>query len=162
MPASGPPAVDKAAGLRELIEVWPVGGDRPDAVFAQALAYADSLYWRRSGGAGRRPRRSPSGQRPAGPWAPTGYCFVDPDGFVADRAYDLGVTLRDWCGRLRGRTPATRRSATAISSPSGVGSTGTESGAGGTSSASPPACTCSFGAERVGGPFLDTAALLLD
>jgi streptomycin 6-kinase len=30
------------------------------------------------------------------PGAETGYVFVDPDGFVADRAYDLGVALRDW------------------------------------------------------------------
>jgi streptomycin 6-kinase len=36
------------------------------------------------------------------PGAETGYCFVDPDGFVTDRAYDLGVALRDWCSRLRG------------------------------------------------------------
>ena len=28
--------------------------------------------------------------------------FVDPDGFIADRAYDLGVALRDWSGRLLG------------------------------------------------------------
>lgn len=28
--------------------------------------------------------------------------FVDPDGFVADRAYDLGVALRDWSSRLLG------------------------------------------------------------
>ena len=26
--------------------------------------------------------------------------FVDPDGFVADRAYDLGVAMRDWSERL--------------------------------------------------------------
>ena len=34
--------------------------------------------------------------------AETGFVFVDPDGFVADRAYDLGVALRDWSGRLLG------------------------------------------------------------
>jgi len=28
------------------------------------------------------------------------YVFVDPDGFVADPAYDLGVVLRDWCPEL--------------------------------------------------------------
>lgn len=32
--------------------------------------------------------------------AETGYCFVDPDGFVAERAYDLGVALRDWSSTL--------------------------------------------------------------
>ena len=32
--------------------------------------------------------------------AETGFVFVDPDGFVGDRAYDLGVALRDWCPEL--------------------------------------------------------------
>ena len=43
------------------------------------------------------------------PGAETGYVFVDPDGFVADRAYDLGVALRDWCPWLLG--PDARRTA---------------------------------------------------
>ncbi|MCR6032293.1 phosphotransferase [Nocardioides sp. zg-579] len=34
--------------------------------------------------------------------APGGFVLVDPDGFRADPAYDLGVTLREWTGRLRG------------------------------------------------------------
>ena len=40
-----------------------------------------------------------SSDRPGGE---TGYCFVDPDGFVADRAYDLGVAIRDWTAQLHG------------------------------------------------------------
>lgn len=32
--------------------------------------------------------------------AESGFVFVDPDGFLADPAYDLGVVLRDWCPRL--------------------------------------------------------------
>ncbi|MEO6082532.1 MAG: aminoglycoside phosphotransferase family protein [Umezawaea sp.] len=32
--------------------------------------------------------------------AETGYAFVDPEGFVTDPAYDLGVVLRDWCDEL--------------------------------------------------------------
>ena len=39
--------------------------------------------------------------------ADSGYVFVDPDGFVADRAYDLGVAMRDWSERLLG--PDARR-----------------------------------------------------
>ncbi len=39
------------------------------------------------------------------PGSDTGFCFVDPDGFVADRSYDLGVVLRDWSSRLRGDHP---------------------------------------------------------
>jgi streptomycin 6-kinase len=29
-----------------------------------------------------------------------GYVLVDPDGFVGDPAYDLGVAVRDWCPEL--------------------------------------------------------------
>jgi streptomycin 6-kinase len=32
--------------------------------------------------------------------AGSGYVFVDPDGFLAHPAYDLGVALRDWCDEL--------------------------------------------------------------
>jgi len=34
--------------------------------------------------------------------AESGYVFVDPDGFRCDPAYDAGVALRDWTGRLTG------------------------------------------------------------
>ena len=34
------------------------------------------------------------------PGAETGFVFVDPDGFVGDPAYDLGVALRDWCPQI--------------------------------------------------------------
>ena len=30
----------------------------------------------------------------------SGYVFIDPSGFVADPAYDLGIVLRDWCSEL--------------------------------------------------------------
>ena len=32
--------------------------------------------------------------------AESGFVFVDPDGFLADPACDLGVVLRDWCRQL--------------------------------------------------------------
>ncbi len=32
--------------------------------------------------------------------AKSGYVFVDPDGFLGDPTYDLGVALRDWCPQL--------------------------------------------------------------
>ena len=38
--------------------------------------------------------------RIARPGAESGFVFVDPDGFVAPRAYDLGVVVRDWCPQL--------------------------------------------------------------
>lgn len=34
------------------------------------------------------------------PGAEAGFVFVDPDGFLADPAYDLGVVLRDWSSQL--------------------------------------------------------------
>lgn len=44
------------------------------------------------------------------PGAETGYVFVDPDGFLAEPAYDLGVALRDWCAELlAGDAPALAR-----------------------------------------------------
>ncbi len=41
------------------------------------------------------------------PGAPGGWVLVDPDGVLADPAYDVGVLLRDWCSHLRG--PDARR-----------------------------------------------------
>ena len=42
--------------------------------------------------------------------AESGFVFVDPDGFLADPAYDLGVVLRDWSSQLRdGDTSALAR-----------------------------------------------------
>ncbi len=32
--------------------------------------------------------------------AEAGFVFVDPDGFLGDPSYDLGVVLRDWCPEL--------------------------------------------------------------
>ena len=42
------------------------------------------------------------------PGALSGYVLVDPDGFRADPAYDLGVALRDWTGRLHEAGPGAR------------------------------------------------------
>lgn len=39
--------------------------------------------------------------------AESGWCLVDPDGFRADPAYDLGVVVRDWVGQLSGPDPRT-------------------------------------------------------
>jgi streptomycin 6-kinase len=75
------------------------------------------------------------------PGAETGYVFVDPDGFVADRAYDLGVALRDWAGLLLG--PDARRTAERLCAilASGAGCTHNASGNGDLSRGCPPACT---------------------
>jgi streptomycin 6-kinase len=34
------------------------------------------------------------------PGAESGFVFVDPDGFVCDRGYDLGVVIRSWCDEV--------------------------------------------------------------
>ena len=104
-PAAG---LDKASGLAELIrEAWR-RLDRPcsNRVVDQALAYAE----RRAAEADRDLVVVHGDPHPGNllavldprPGADTGYVFVDPDGFVADRAYDLGVVLRDWSGTLLG------------------------------------------------------------
>lgn len=42
--------------------------------------------------------------------AESGFVFVDPDGFLAEPAYDLGVVLRDWSPHLlAGDAPALAR-----------------------------------------------------
>jgi streptomycin 6-kinase len=101
------PGGDKASGLFELIvRLW--GEQRPPisvAVRDQALRFADQLRVvpeselvvvhgdpHPGNLLAVRPRQG----------APKGWCFVDPDGFVADRAYDLGVALRDWSWLLAG------------------------------------------------------------
>lgn len=99
---------DKATGLARLVrQAW----DRldrpcPVRVVDQALAYAE----RRAAEADRdlvvvhgdpHPDNLLAVPTPR-PGAETGFVFVDPDGFVADRAYDLGVALRDWSSRLLG------------------------------------------------------------
>lgn len=162
------PAVDKAVSLRSLIErlAPTVGAAWPDAVFDQARAYADSLTAADAADLvvvhgdphpGNALRASAPGR------SSSGYVFVDPDGFVADRAYDLGVTLRDWCGQVRrhGGRATLERYCDLVSDRSGVDrdriwrwaylervTTGLY--------------VLDFGADRVGRPFLDTAALLLN
>lgn len=75
--------------------------------------------------------------------AETGYCFVDPDGFVADRAYDLGVVLRDWSSHLGGPGGGRCSRATASCSPGAPGSPRSGSGSGPSWSGCPPASTSS-------------------
>lgn len=95
----------------------------------------------------------------------TGWCFVDPDPFVADRAYDLGVAVRDfsatllaepetaaarvwsWCERVAAAGDADPGRVWAWSLLERV-STGLH--------------VTSFGARRVGEPFLRSAALLVE
>ena len=100
---------------------------------------------------------------PPRPGAPEGYVFVDPEPFVDDPAYDLGVVLRDWsrvllshddprgwlwerCLRLADLTEVAPEAIWRWAYLERV-STGLY--------------VHSFGAERVARPFLDSAARLL-
>ena len=99
------------------------------------------------------------------PGAGSGWCFVDPDPCVADRAYDLGVAVRDF-------------SATLLASPGTVAervwswcvrvaaASGTDPGRvwawGLLERVSTGLYVTSFGAPRVGAPFLRSAALLVE
>jgi streptomycin 6-kinase len=108
-PTAGPDgeAIDKARSLAEMVaHRWEeLGRPCPERVVAEALVCAD----RRTGAFD--PERCvvvhgdaapPNLLRVAvsRPGAETGFVFVDPDGFVGDPVYDLGVALRDWSRQL--------------------------------------------------------------
>lgn len=104
-PPAGARPFDKAGQLAELIHrLWT---KHPAAVSERAVTRALRFAERRAavspepvvvhgdphpGNALRVPRPR------AG--AESGFVFIDPDGFLADPAYDLGVVLRDWCPEL--------------------------------------------------------------
>jgi streptomycin 6-kinase len=100
-------AVNKASDLHEFVQRHSSDLDRPcsEQVLAQALLFAG----RRA--AALDPDRCVVVHGDAAAvnalailapreGAETGFVFVDPDGFIGDPAYDLGVALRDWCPQL--------------------------------------------------------------
>ncbi|HLL69766.1 MAG TPA: aminoglycoside phosphotransferase family protein [Micromonosporaceae bacterium] len=126
------PAREKARALHGLVSrLWEqLGAPCPERVVAQALDYAD-----RRAAAFRRDRcvvvhgdphpgnilRAPTPRV----GAESGYAFIDPDGFLADPAYDLGVVLRDWCAELNAGDPSetARRYSRQLASRTGVDET---------------------------------------
>lgn len=96
---------DKAGQLAELIrDLWT---KHPDVVSERAVTRALDYAERRAAAPARpvvvhgdpHPGNALRVTQPrAG--AESGFVFVDPDGFRADPAYDLGVVLRDWCTEL--------------------------------------------------------------
>ncbi|GIH20670.1 aminoglycoside phosphotransferase family protein [Rugosimonospora africana] len=101
----GPP--NKARALGEMVaQLWePLGRPCSERVVTEALRCAE----RRS--AAHDPHRCVvvhgdphpgNALRVVGPrpGAGSGFVFVDPDGFLAEPAYDLGVVLRDWGPQL--------------------------------------------------------------
>ena len=81
--------------------------------------------------------RVPAGRAGSG----SGFVFVDPDGFLADPGYDLGVVLRGWCGELTAGDPAAlaRRYCRLLAGRTGVEEDAVWEWA--SSNASRPACT---------------------
>lgn len=109
--------VDKAASLHELVgRLWH-GLDEPcpQRVIARALECAEQRSAAFDTGravvvhgdaATANLLQAPSPR----PGAEAGFVFVDPDTFLGDPAYDLGVALRDWCPELlAGDAPALAR-----------------------------------------------------
>lgn len=97
------------------------------------------------------------------PGAATGWCFVDPEPFVADRAYDLGVVVRDYSTTLLAE-PATAAArlwswCRRVAGPSGVDPARVWAW-GFLERVSTGLYVTSFGAHRVGEPFLRCAAVL--
>ncbi|MEV0113093.1 hypothetical protein AB0H77_07540 [Streptomyces sp. NPDC050844] len=86
---------------------------------------------------------------------------MDPDGLLADPAYDLGVVLRDWCPELlAGDAAALARSYCALlAARSGVAATAIWEW-GFLERVSTGLYVLDFGAEELGRPYLDTAELL--
>ena len=168
-PAGHPdPPTDKAGDLHDLVSrLWvEQGGPADQAVLATALACARrravvepaELAVVHGDPHPGNLLRAPVPRAGAG----SGWCFVDPDGFVADRAYDLGVALRDWSSHLEG--PGARRTLEAwcalLAERSGVDATRIWEW-GFLERVSTGLYVRSFGAERAAAPFLRTAALLL-
>lgn len=113
-PADGPGPQDKAASLGELVtQLWEeLDGPCDRRVVEHALACAR----RRSDAFDpgtcvvvHGDAAAPNAARVQAPREGTedGFVLLDPDGFVGDPAYDLGVALRDWCpDLLASTTPA--------------------------------------------------------
>jgi streptomycin 6-kinase len=93
----GSPFVGKAAGLlRILADLGPRYGTRHQSAIARAIRHAEELT------ASERPEVVCHGDPHAGNVLrrESGWALIDPDGFVGERSYDLGVVLRDACGEV--------------------------------------------------------------
>lgn len=98
--------------------------------------------------------------------AEAGFVFVDPVGFLADPAYDLGVVLRDWCEQLlatettEAAMALARRYCTLLSAQTGI-----EAAAiwewGFLERVSSGLYCLELGIEKLGWPFLQTAEMLI-
>lgn len=98
------------------------------------------------------------------PGAEAGFVLVDPDGLLADPAYDLGVVLRGWCDELLATDPATayalaRRYCRLLAVRSGVAETAIWEW-GFLERVSSGLYLLQLGADDLGRPYLDSAERL--
>ena len=163
-----PPEADKAVGLAHLISEHWEQLDRPcpTEVRDQALRYAEQLADPPAEAlvvvhGDPHPGNALAAKR-SGRNDQIGYRFVDPDGFVADRAYDLGVTMRDFSAAvLREGRPLVESYAALLAARTGVVAERIGQGAF-VERVSTGLYVLGFGAETVARSYLDSAELLLD
>jgi streptomycin 6-kinase len=107
VPRDGQPELDKATQLMEIItSLWPALG-RPcsEGVVEQALSYALQRVQAFDSDAcvvchGDPHPNNALAVLTSRPGAESGYVFVDPDGFLTEPAYDLGVVVRGFTDQL--------------------------------------------------------------
>ncbi len=98
--------------------------------------------------------------------ADAGFVFVDPVGFLADPAYDLGVVLRDWCeqilatGAMGAAAALARRYCALLSAQTGIEGTAIWEW-GFLERVSSGLYCLELGIEELGRPFLQTAEILI-
>lgn len=161
---------DKARSLHELVSrLWvELGRPCPEKVLTQALRYAERRVAAAEPGRAVLVHGDPHPAnalqvRTPRAGAEPGFVFVDPDGFLAEPAYDLGVVLREWSSELlAGDAPTVARRYCQLL----ARHTGVEEQAiwewGFLERVSSGLYALSFGAEELGRPMLATAARLLD
>lgn len=101
-----PPGSDKASGLIGILDEWPTLG-KPCS--PRLITLAHKLAERRAAAfdldACVRCHGDPHADNALAvllprPGAKSGYVFVDPEGFLCEPAYDLGVTMRGWTSQV--------------------------------------------------------------
>lgn len=96
---------EKAEGLFKIVDALSIKYPCPQSVITRALTYAQSRI--NAFDISRfvilhgdpHPANALKIPKPR-TGAESGFVFVDPDGFIGDPAYDLGVVLRDWSSQL--------------------------------------------------------------
>ncbi|MEU6762659.1 aminoglycoside phosphotransferase family protein [Streptomyces sp. NPDC046853] len=165
------PAREKARALGEMVgQLWEsLGRPCSERVVSRALAYAERRAAAFDPGRCVVVHGDPHPGNALRVTAPragagAGFVFVDPDGFLADPAYDAGVVLRDWCTELRGLDAAAGRRLIHSYCALLADLTGLDPRAiwewGFLERVSTGLYVLDFGAEKLGRPFLDTAESL--